>query len=72
MCFNSFYQTPKESPGQWHDLNIKDEVRNLKDKVGGHEYQQSNNPLQRKVHVNDYSALWNSIDPVRFYKKDQD
>lgn len=70
MCFNSFYQTPKESPGQWHDLNIKEEIAKLRGKIGGHDYQTSTDPTKRLVHINDYSALWDSIDPVRFYKKD--
>jgi len=71
LCFNSFYQTPNASPGQWHDLNIRDEVSNLKNRIGGHEYHQTLNPLERKNHINDYSALWDSINSVRFYKKDQ-
>ena len=71
MCFNSFYQSPNESPGQWNDLNIKDEVEKLKVRIGGHDYQISTNPLKRITHINDYSALWANIDPVRFYKKDK-
>ena len=71
MCFNSFYQTPNESPGQWNDLNIIDEIEKIKGRIGGHEYQISTNPLKRIKHINDYSALWASIDPVRFYKKDK-
>lgn len=70
MCFNAFYQTPNESPNGWNDLDVKSEVKNLKDIIGGHEYQQSTDPLQRKRHTNDYSALWDSVDPIRFYKKD--
>ena len=70
MCFNSFYQTPNASPGQWNDLDIKHEVEKIKGRIGDHVYQQSTNPLKRITHVNDYSALWNSIDSIRFYKKD--
>ena len=71
MCFNSFYQTPNANPNDWQDLSVKDEVKKLKYKLGGHQYHQTSNPLQRKHHSNDYSALWASIDPIRFYKKDQ-
>jgi len=71
MCFNSFYQTPNASPGQWQDLNIKDEIEKIKGRIGGHEYQQTTNPLKRIIHINDYSALWDSINPIRFYKKNQ-
>ena len=70
MCFNSFYQTPNANPWDWQDLKITDEVSRLQGKIGAHVYQQSTNPLDRKTHSNDYSALWNSIDSVRFYKKD--
>lgn len=71
LCFNAFYQTPNESPNGWNDLDIKEEVKNLKNRIGGHEYHQTSNPLKRITHSNDYSALWDSIDSVRFYKKDQ-
>ena len=71
MCFNAFYQTPNESPNGWNDLEIKKEIKKLKHRIGDHVYQKSTDPLKRITHTNDYSALWNSIDPVRFYKKDQ-
>lgn len=70
MCFNSFYQTPNSNPGDWQDLKIADEVLQLRGKIGAHVYHQSTDPLDRKTHSNDYAALWSSIDPVRFYKKD--
>jgi len=70
MCFNSFYQTPNANPDNWQDLKIADEIANISGRIGGHEYHQSTDPLTRKIHNNDYSALWASIDPVRFYKKD--
>jgi hypothetical protein len=70
MCFNAFYQTPNSTPDSWQDLKISDEVKKLKGSIGYHAYHQSDNPMTRKMHVNDYTALWSSIDPVRFYKKD--
>lgn len=70
MCFNAFYQTPNANPWDWQDLKISDEVKKLKGRIGGHRYQQSKNTMIRELHVNDYTALWDSIDPVRFYKKD--
>lgn len=70
MCFNSFYQTPNQSPDKWNDLTIHDEVKKLKRRLGNHEYHSTDAQLTRKLHVNDYQALWASIDPVRFYKKD--
>lgn len=70
LCFNSFYQTPNSNPNDWQDLKIADEVIRLQGKIGAHVYQQSTAPLNRKTHSNAYSALWSSIDPVRFYKKD--
>jgi len=70
MCFNAFYQTPNANPNDWQDLKINEEVKKLKGRIGGHRYQQSKNTMIRELHVNDYTALWDSIDPVRFYKKD--
>lgn len=69
LCFNSFYQTPGESPNGWKDLNIKEELYKLKNILGQHEFHCSSDPYVRHIHVNDYMSLWDSIDSVRFYKK---
>jgi len=69
MCFNSFYQTPGESPDNWKDLNMQEEIHKLKNKLGGHEFHYSSDPFRRQIHTNDYMSLWESIDSVRFYKK---
>lgn len=71
MCFNSFYQAPNQVASEWDDLDIKQEVKNLQGRLGDHVYHTSDRPLTRKLHVNDYQAMWSSIDAVRFYKKDQ-
>jgi hypothetical protein len=69
MCFNSFYQTPGKSPEKWQDLNLKEEINKLEYRLGGHEFHQSSDPFNRIVHINDYMSLWDSVDSVRFYKK---
>lgn len=71
MCFNSFYQTPAANVRQWYDLDIRKELENLKSKLHGYQYQQTNNPTARDVRMIDYTALWDTVDPVRFYKKDK-
>jgi hypothetical protein len=70
MCFNSFYQTPKKSIEEWNDLDVSFELKNLENKLAGYQYQ-STAILGRQYDQIDYRALWNTIDPIRFYKKDQ-
>jgi hypothetical protein len=71
MCFNSFYQTPKKIVTDWNDLDVKKELEDLRGKVGGYQYQKTSNPLKRGSAITDYATIWDTIDPVRFYKKDQ-
>lgn len=71
MCWNSFYQTPAKGVHDWHDLDIREELEKLTNRVGGYQYQTTNDTSKRfSAHVN-HLALWDTIDPVRFYKKDQ-
>lgn len=71
MCWNSFYQTPGKNPQDWNDLDIRQELNAIAGATGGYQYQVTTNPTQRNQHVNNYANLWDTIDPVRFYKKDQ-
>jgi hypothetical protein len=70
MCFNSFYQTPNKDITQWNDLNVKEEVSTLS--AGGAAYHISTDLDNiRQLHKYTYSALWDTIDSTRFYKKDE-
>jgi hypothetical protein len=71
MCFNSFYQVPFTQVEEWHDLDIRKELEKLTGKQAGYQYQSSKDRLKRKSSMNDYTALWDTVDPIRFYKKDQ-
>lgn len=71
MCFNSFYQSPNRSINDWQDLNIKEELNNIAG-AQGYIFQSSDNPVRRKSRSLNYTNLWDTIDPIRFYKKDQD
>lgn len=71
LCFNSFYQVPQSQVEEWYDLDIRKELTSLKGQVGGYQYQQTNNPTARGTTITDYTALWDTIDNVRFYRKDQ-
>jgi hypothetical protein len=70
MCFNSFYQTPVTNVQEWEDLDVKRELENLHS--GGGPYQVSTDitPLRRYYQFT-YSDLWNTVDPIRFYKKNE-
>ena len=70
MCFNSFYQTPEVDIKAWNDLNVGEELKNLNS--GGGPYQTSSDKSpNRRYYQFTYSNLWETVDPVRFYKKDQ-
>jgi hypothetical protein len=71
MCWNSFYQTPAKSPNEWYDLDIREELEKLTNFVGGYQYQTTDQPNRRHGTMNNYVNLWDTVDPVRFYKKDQ-
>lgn len=71
LCFNSFYQVPQKNVADWVDLDIREELGKLKQKLNGYQYQQTSNPHTRDTALIDYTALWDTVDPVRFYKKDQ-
>lgn len=71
ICFNSFYQTPKKNIQDWNDLDVSSELKKLENKLAGYQYQSSINVPNRFVKNIDYQALWDTIDSIRFYKKDQ-
>lgn len=68
MCFNAFYQTPGKSPTEWDDLNVRDELLGLN--LHGTPYQISSHK-GRHTYQYEYVSLWDTIDKIRFYKKDQ-
>ena len=71
MCWNSFYQTPGKNPNEWHDLDIKEELEKIRGCAGGYQFQTTDKPTIRHGRMNDYVNLWDTVDPVRFYKKDE-
>jgi hypothetical protein len=68
MCFNSFYQTPGKQPWEWNDLNIKEELKKLE--LNGTPYY-STKKNRRDVHNYEYVSLWDTVDKIKFYKKDE-
>lgn len=68
MCYNSFYQTPGRNPQDWNDLDARNELLPLN--LHGSQYQISTHK-GRHVYQNEYVSAWDTIDPIRFYKKDQ-
>lgn len=70
MCFNSFYQTPGTNVDEWEDLNINQLVLDLETKL--HPFHLFNTKTNsRKNQIFDYASLWKTVDPIRFYRKDQ-
>jgi hypothetical protein len=70
MCFNSFYQTPALNVTEWEDLDVKKELENVHS-GGGPYHVSSDKNTDRRYYQFTYSDLWNTVDPIRFYKKDQ-
>lgn len=71
MSFNSFYQTPGKNIMDWEDLNVREELTKINS--GGAKYHLSTDlDSVRKTLEFNYTELWDTIDPIRFYKKDQE
>ena len=71
MCFNSFYQTPGKDVKEWSDLNVREELQKIHS--GGAQYHNSTDPDDVRNHLQFlYTDLWNTVDDVRFYRKDED
>jgi hypothetical protein len=68
LCYNAFYQTPNENPGNWQDLNMLEEVKTVDTKLDM--YHKFDNGKRTTQHLN-FESLWSTVDPIRFYKKDQ-
>jgi hypothetical protein len=68
MCYNSFYQTPGRNPEDWNDLDVRNELVGLN--LHGSPHQISTHK-GRHVYQNEYVSAWDTVDPIRFYKKDQ-
>lgn len=71
LSYNAFYQVPKEIVERWHDLNMAKELKTISDRLGFYQYYDSKKP-GRAFDAFDFRQTWATIDPVRFYKKDQD
>jgi hypothetical protein len=68
MCYNSFYQTPGRNPEQWDDLDIRNELSKLH--LHGTPVQVTN-VKGRDAYQYEYVSLWDTVDKIRFYKKDE-
>ena len=71
LCFNSFQQVKNLNIDEWVDLNVRDEIGALTNRLGGYQYHSSDDSVVRKNASYDLMALWDQVDSVRFYKKDQ-
>jgi len=72
LCFNSFQQVRNLNIDEWEDLNVRTEIEALTHRLGGYEYHVSNNSNVRQREHYDLTTLWDQVDSVRFYKKDQE
>lgn len=71
LAFNAFYQSPKENIDRWKSLDVRDEIARLH----MDEYHWMPGPGEqgsRTLTRYDYGPVWDQIDPVRFYRKDQE
>jgi hypothetical protein len=70
LCFNSFQQVKNLDINEWQDLNVRNEIEALTHRLGGYHYHDNSNV--RKNTSYDLMPLWDQVDKVRFYKKDQE
>ena len=73
LAFNSFYQTNRNL-FVWKDLNIKTKAHDLK--LDSYPFTKQSNdssiPLKRNNGIYNYGLLWETVDPIRFYKRDEE
>jgi hypothetical protein len=72
LCFNSFQQVRNLNIDEWEDLNVKTEIEALSNRLGGYQYHISDNSNVRQNALYNLMSLWDQVDNVRFYKKDQE
>lgn len=70
LCYNAFYQSPLKNITEWEDLDILSNLMELDYKCGGYQYSNNKSMVRNKGHFR-YSNIWNTVDPIRFYRKDQ-
>lgn len=68
LSFNSFYQNVGTSIEIWKDINIKLELEKLD--LQNHPIHTNEN-FERKYYKQEYLSLWETIDSIRFYKKNK-
>lgn len=68
LSFNSFYQNVGTSIENWKDIDLKFELEKLN--LQNQPYH-TNNTFDRKYYKQEYVSLWQSIDSIRFYKKNK-
>jgi hypothetical protein len=68
LCFNSFYQTPSKDISEWKDIDVRSELDKLN--LQGISYNTTTDDI-RKFWRYEYVSLWDTINPTKFYKKDQ-
>lgn len=65
LNFNSFYRQKDKNIDKWHDVDISEQL--LKLNIGRTAI---TNETDRINYAADYSIIWNKIDPIRYYNKD--
>lgn len=68
VCYNSFYQTKDTNIDLWTDLNIREELNGM---LTARYHEMTSNCVRKPLDWN-YSNIWETINPVNFYKKDED
>lgn len=72
LCFNSFQQVRGLNINEWQDLNVRNEIEALTNKLGGYHYFSSDEGNVRNNAPYNLMPLWDQVDKIRFYKKDQE
>lgn len=68
LCYNSFYQVSNKNVEEWKDLNIREELSDMH--TAG--YHLITSDFKRQHIGLNYTNIWEIINPINFYKKDQD
>jgi hypothetical protein len=63
LNFNSFYRQKNKNIDEWRDVDMREQLLKLNANLTKYD-------VDRNSHAVDYSIIWDKVDPIRYYNKD--
>ncbi len=69
LCFNAFYQLPEHDINEWQDIDYSYEIKKMQENSRMEYRFSEQHSCDRHIQKYCYENIWNVINPIRFYKK---